>query len=379
MKAAAVKGSTMGEIEIQLDQLMGNGFKPTLGIAFNSIDLPIEPTAALFESRKIPFIGNSSGGEIINGELGGPSVVILLLDIEPANFRVLWGEAGNKNIREVARDVAKEAHSAFSKPAFLVVGSGMTTDGEMIVKGIKDELGPEVTIFGGTASEYLRGAGTFTFVSGHKMDDGLVAIAFDEEKISIDGLAVGGWEPVGFMRTITRSTGNIAYEFDNQPALDVLLRYLGKVDLDISEHSARESMWSSNFQVMIHRDEGLPVVRTPMLFNQQDRSIVFAATVPQGSRFQFSLLPSFEVIENVITEFKKKKEESPEADALVLFSCKGREFAFGPWIEEEIQNIAKLWDAPMAGFLCFGEIGKTRNARSEFNNLTCSLVILKEK
>jgi hypothetical protein len=130
---------------------------------------------------------------------------------------------------------------------------------------------------------------------------------------------------------------------------------------------------------MIHREEGLPVVRTPMLFNQQDRSIVFAATVPEGSRFQFSLLPSFEVIENVISEFKRKKEESPDADALVLFSCKGREFAFGPWIEEEIQNIAKLWDAPMAGFLCFGEIGKTRNARSEFNNLTCSLVLLKEK
>jgi len=33
----------------------------------------------------------------------------------------------------------------------------------------------------------------------------------------------------------------------------------------------------------------------------------------------------------------------------------------------------------MAGFFCFGEIGRVEKGSTEFHNMTCSLALLKEK
>jgi len=69
----------------------------------------------------------------------------------------------------------------------------------------------------------------------------------------------------------------------------------------------------------------------------------------------------------------------PEADALLIFSCIGRQVTLGPLVSEEIQGIQETWGTPMAGFFCMGEFGKTRNGRTQFHGTTCSWVVLKEK
>ncbi|MBL0306480.1 MAG: hypothetical protein IPQ25_10735 [Chitinophagaceae bacterium] len=55
----------------------------------------------------------------------------------------------------------------------------------------------------------------------------LIALIIDEDKISIKGLATCGWKPIGITKTVTKSEGNIVYTIDDQPALDLLMNYLG--------------------------------------------------------------------------------------------------------------------------------------------------------
>ena len=50
----------------------------------------------------------------------------------------------------------------------------------------------------------------------------------------------------------------------------------------------------------------------------------------------------------------------PDADAVILFSCAGRILSLGPLMSKEIEGIYKVWNAPMAGFFCNGEIGPIR-------------------
>jgi len=120
-------------------------------------------------------------------------------------------------------------------------------------------------------------------------------------------------------------------------------------------------------------------MRTPMWANINDGSIVFAGSLPQGSKVKLSLLPGFEVIDATKTEFLKYQKEEPEVDALIVFSCAGRQITLGPYVSEEIEGIKKIWDAPLAGFFCYGEIGKVVSGEHEFHNMTCSLATLKEK
>jgi len=71
--------------------------------------------------------------------------------------------------------------------------------------------------------------------------------------------------------------------------------------------------------------------------------------------------------------------DKPNPDAIILFSCKARHWAFGPMLEDEVEEIDKLWDVPFHGFFTFGEIGKNENGNTHFFNETCSLVTLREK
>ena len=79
-------------------------------------------------------------------------------------------------------------------------------------------------------------------------------------------------------------------------------------------------------------------MRTPMIANWNDGSLVFAASVPQGSRVKFSMLPGFEVVDNVVGEFNEYSKIADDADAMIMFSCLGREIAFGPYMSDEIDR-----------------------------------------
>jgi small ligand-binding sensory domain FIST len=61
-----------------------------------------------------------------------------------------------------------------------------------------------------------------------------------------------------------------------------------------------------------------------------------------------------------------------------MFSCQGREIAFGPYMSDEIDRLNKIWDAPMIGLFSFGEIGCEADGKYDFYNMTCSLALLKE-
>ena len=115
------------------------------------------------------------------------------------------------------------------------------------------------------------------------------------------------------------------------------------------------------------------------MWANEDGSIVFAGKLPQGSKARLTLLPGFEVVEGAMEEFQNYKKEQPDVDALIMFSCAGRELALGPYASEEVSRVKEIWNAPMAGFFCYGEIGRVVSGQHEFHNMTCSLAILKEK
>ena len=90
--------------------------------------------------------------------------------------------------------------------------------------------------------------------------------------------------------------------------------------------------------------------------------------------------PDFDIVEKVLDEASKlKTRNQEEAEALLIFSCAGRQSAMGPLANEENQGLSKLWNAPMAGFYTYGEYGRAINSRQEFHSTTCCWVALQEK
>ena len=220
--------------------------------------------------------------------------------------------------------------------------------------------------------------GTYVFTNNKATDNGIIALIIDEDKVSVKGVATSGWKPVGTVRTVTKSEGNIVYTIDNEPALDMVIKYLGIAASEFNKLNDAIINFGVYFPIQVQRENAPPVMRTAMLANLEDRSFICAGSVPQGSKIKFSLPPEFDVIDQVVSECNEVKNEIPQPDAMVLFSCKARHLTLGPIISEEIDAVKNVWNKPMVGLFCYGEIGKARNSKHEFHNSTCCLVVLKE-
>lgn len=377
MKAKSIKGNSVAEVAQQLNASLADGFKPTLAIVFVSIKQNIAAICQLFDDQNVAIFGATTAGEFIDGEIGEESAAVLLMDMNPECFRLDFVETGSDTTRQIARQIGERGLQAFTKPAFIVASGGISTDGEMIVQGIEDVIGADIPIFGGMAGDDFTMTGTFVFTNGAVSSNGIVALILDNERINVQGLATSGWKPVGTVRTITRSEGNVVYSIDNEPALDVVVRYMG-VAKDLDAWKDVIVNVGAEFPMQLQREGAAPVLRAPLYANQTDRSLICAGSVPQGSKIRFSLPPDFDIIDKVVAECNEVKELEPEADALIMFSCKARHLSLGPMVSDEIDQIVNVWNSPMVGFFSYGEIGKTVRGKHEFHNNTCSLVVLKE-
>jgi hypothetical protein len=137
----------------------------------------------------------------------------------------------------------------------------------------------------------------------------------------------------------------------------------------------------------VERENVDPVIRTAMFANREERSLICSGKVPQGAKIKFAMPPDFDSIDTVVAECKTIKDDAQQqAEALIMFSCVSRYLSFGMVIKEEIEQVQKIWDAPMAGFFSYGEYGKSlstkqagKAGKNDYHNNTCCVVALKEK
>jgi hypothetical protein len=394
MKAKSIKGKSVEEIKKALAESMDDGFQPTLAIVFLSVKQDREAISRLLEENSIQIFGATTAGEFIDGEIEEGSIVMLLLDMNPAYFKIEFLETSQETAFDDATKLGIIGKETFAKPAFIIANSGVALDGEPFVEGIIQGFGKssslvdgEVNIFGGKAGDDLALEATFVFTNGTNSKNALIALLIDEDKIDVKGIATCGWQAIGTTKTVTKSEGNIVYTLDDKPALDMLINYLGvelKPDGD-SEIVTFLSSWY--YPLQVERENVDPVIRTAMFANREDRSLICSGKVPQGAKIKFSMPPDFDSIDKVVAECKVIKDDTQqEADALIMFSCVSRYLSFGMVITEEIEQVQNIWNAPMAGFFSYGEYGKSLSAvmagntgKNDYHNNTCCVVALKEK
>jgi len=379
MKAKTLKGTSIDEVELALQSALADGYKPTLAIVFLSVKQNREAVCEMLNNEGMQIFGSSTSGEFISSEISEGGIAIMLLDINPQHFRLIFLETGSSSAYETAKQMGVGGKKVFARPAFVIASGWLHADGEEIIKGIENGFGSEVTVFGGMAGDDQLLLNPIVFTYGTHSNTGLVAIIIDEDYIAIKGIATCGWKPIGITKTITRSEKNIVYTIDDKPALDLVIKYLGlNIDNEPSENVVANL--GAYYPLQLERESAPPVMRTAMLGNKEDRSLICAGNVPEGAKVRFSLPPDFDVIDTVVAECTELKDEKQhDADAVIMFSCISRYLSFGVMTSEEIERVANVWNAPFIGFFTYGEFGKSKKGKHEFHNNTCCVLVMKER
>ncbi len=377
MKAKSICGTSPSEIQSALQQNMGDGFKPTLAVVFLSVKQDRVAVCKILDDAGIAIYGATTNGEFTGEGVSAGEIAILLLDINPAYFTILFEEFPDKNFRQITQFIAKKALEKFAHPCFLIAGSNLNTDAEALLHGFEDILGKEVNINGGMAGDDFAFKENFVLTNKKSTNNGIVVVVLDEDKINMKGRATFGWKPVGTVKTVTKSEGNHVYTIDDTPVLDLTIKY-GGLENVTPENFALEHCITLTMQ--LQRENGDPVMRAGLVVDWNDHSIYCSGHVPQGSKVRFSLPPDFDVIEKVIKGCEElKANEIPEADALILFNCAGRLLSLGPLISEEINGIQEVWNVPIAGMFSNAELARATKGNLEMHGFTACTVVLKEK
>jgi hypothetical protein len=379
MKAKSIKGKSPDEIRLALEKCMAVGFRPTLAIVFLSVSQDRKAICSLLDAHGIAIFGATTSGEFIDEVTEKGTVVMLLLDIKKDHFQIYLDEYPERNYRDTARGIALKANTKFAKPAFLIAGSHMETDAEELLFGFEDVVGKDVNVFGAMASDDYTFTEQFVFTNGKESNQGIVALALDENNILIKGIATCGWKAVGTEKVVTKSEGNHVFTINDVPVLDLTTKYGGLENVTPDNQGLLLEI-AANLPLQLQREKGDPVMRPGLVVDWNDRSFYCSGTVPQGSIVRFSLPPDFDVMEKVIKGVEElRATEMPEADALIVFSCAGRILAFGPMMNMEIEGVKKIWNVPMAGMFSNAELARATGGNLEMHNLTTCCVALKEK
>lgn len=367
------------DLMVKVEACINHQFQPTLAIVFCSIEQDISAIQSVCQQKKIPCLGCTTAGEICDDSFFDQAIVCMLLDPAPSTFRIYQSPKELVETRQQTVDLGRFALASFEEPASIIFSSGFGVNADNIIDGLKEAFGDlNRPVFGALAGDDLQLARTLVFSDSNLSDNGLYALIFDNQRIRCEGIAVSGWEAIGPIHSITKARENVVYTINDEPALDFYIKHFGSFSSGEIRKQSLEDM-STQYPLQILKANGNRVLRSPMVGNEEDRSLTLAGGVQEGDKFRFSMSPGINVIDQTIAEFAAYYDKFPAADALLLFSCKGRHSALGPFIADEIQGVYNQWKKPMIGFFSYGELGVDDQGYCDFHNETCSLLMIKER
>lgn len=389
MKARSIKGGTADEIDLALELSIAGGYSPTLAFVFISVKQDRKAVTQVLADRNIDIFGVTSCGEFTDSHQSEGEIAILLLDLNRDAYSILFEDIGNRNIQDAVETIARESLQTFSNPSLIICSTGVNDNGEFfdgmtLVHSLEQSLGPDRIFFGGMAGDDMALSGTRVFTHSKESDFGIVALILDESKVSLNGMAITGWQPMGISRKVTKCDGKLLYSIDDKPAVEMYLKYLGKSDMAKNRDFDLINELAFSYPFITQRDEsGETLVKSPMRIDYTENALVMDLDMQEGEVFWFSMPPDLDISEEIINEAKQVKNKigdgDDNADALLIFSCAGRPPVLGPLVTMENEGLAEVWKSPMAGFFTYGEYGRTKNGRQHFHSTACCWVALMEK
>lgn len=332
------------------------------------------------------FLGCSTSGEICGTGVFDDSLVVTAVCLDRTRTRLarvdldtVGGDSGRagKSLAAQLPPCLDHANAEWPLVHVLTLSDGLKVNGSDLVKGLTESLPAGATVTGGLAGDGAAFAETLVWTGGKSQSGVVAAVGLYGRDLRVGFGSLGGWDPFGPERLVTRSRGNILYEFDGQSALGLYKQYLG-------QHAAGLPATGLLFPLSVRtKDREAPVVRTILSIDEPTQSMTFAGNVPEGSYARLMKANFDRLIDGAVGAARACGESSAgtQTELAILISCVGRKLVLKQRVEEEVEGVREILGsgATLAGFYSYGEICPfTVGAPCELHNQTMTVTTLRE-
>jgi len=336
----------------------------------------LQEAAAAYPEAHV--FGCSTAGDIFGTQVSDDSLVVTALRFDRTRIQARSTRISGPEDSFAAGERLARSLEAEDLIHVFVLSDGLHVNGSKLVEGLARNLPSAVTLTGGLSGDGPRFQETLVIGGGNPEPCTIAAVGFYGRSLRVGYASLGGWDPFGPERLITRSCDNVLYELDGRSALELYKTYLGP-------HARELPASGLLFPLSLRTGEGdTPVVRTILSVDEAESSMTFAGDVPTGSYARFMKANFDRLIDGAVgaarTSYEAVGATSP--DLALLVSCVGRKLVLKQRVEEEVEGVREVLGerTVLAGFYSYGEISPfTPDARCELHNQTMTITTLTER
>ena len=315
------------------------------------------------------YYGCQASGSILKDQLctGGIGVVCTILEDETTKSEMVFISPNQSEADYTFLDELWEHCNQLPWLKGVEILSTSKAKGFYAIGENPISLREDIQIYGAVASNAANDgfSNTYVFSKGHPASiQGVVAVLFGGEHLSIESSMVTGWEGLGKNFHVTKCSGNVIYEIDGQPAFHIYEKYLG---INKTPNFMSDAM---RFPILVD-DSGVECIRVPQPVEGLN-AIVLQTPVTNGTRIRLSYGDEKTILSSIERWSEDIQQFEPEV--IRVFSCIGRRTFWGDErVCEETNPLNRIAD--VTGFFTFGEFLRIKGKLCYFNSTLVGVII----
>lgn len=322
------------------------------------------------------IIGCTTAGEILDVQVYDESLCLTAIEFSSSEVEVHTVDINND-----PENAPKELANHFQKEglkSFFVLSDGQMINGTDLTNTLQDIMPEGTVITGGLAGDGTNFSETILWHNSDYGSGKIIGCGFYGEHLRVSHGSMGGWDPFGPKRRITKSQDNILYSLDDKPALDLYKTYLG-------EHAKDLPASALLFPLLITGNQDKPeVIRTILNINKDDHSMIFAGDIPEGCYAQLMKANFDRLIDGAEIAAKNAIDSNlteVQNGLVIMISCVGRRLLLKQRTEEELEAVKEVFGESnrYTGFYSYGEISPLiKGGKCGLHNQTMTITSLFE-
>lgn len=310
---------------------------------------------AMFPQAHI--VGCSTGGQIRNNDVTDDDFAAVAMTFDRTTLKLACQAAASASESRACGSALGKALAADDLAGIFVLSDGLHVNGSELVAGITSAIGKNVPLTGGLAGDGALFEETLVGGDCPPRQNTVAAVGFYGNAVRFGHGSAGGWDEFGPRRTITRSQGNVLFELDGEPALDLYKRYLGE-----EAHGLPGTALLFPLRIRDPQHPQYDLVRTVLAVDHDARSMTFAGDMPQGWTSQL-MRGNFDRLAAGAGDAARQaasaiREDGGNEGVAILVSCIGRRLLMGQHTADEVEAAGAELGSGLTrlGFYSYGEI-----------------------
>lgn len=313
---------------------------------------------------------------------------IAIMAIKGKEFGLSWvNEIYGSNSYEKAKEMAEALYRQQPGTRFIYfLASGIDIANDRCIAGIESVFGPDVTIFGATSADNMKGVISYQAVEGQLFEHAAFMIGFADPDLEVNTQATHGFLAIGEPLVVTKAEGHYIHELNGKPAWTEFTQRLGLPAAATCGDSIPIGALAEKLSPELAREYGNEHILRVVTRHEGD-TMLYATTCSPGTQLWLTVRDEpliFNEMDRMVKEMDSRMNgRKPVAVFHADCLARGR-FLFNRVLKEELVSRMQFPFStngscpPWLGMYGFGEFARL-GGKNTYHNYTTALYTIYRK